>query len=111
MAMRPPRGRMRHRITIQRKSDAGLDTHGQPSGVWEDLKANVPAEIRTLSGIELEIAQRTFAEATHRITVDYIDGLTSKDRIQHHSTIFHIGHVDNVDMDNVRQQLTVAQRV
>lgn len=81
-------GKLRHRVTIQRVTET-LDSFGQPTLTWAKLHDRWAA-VEPLSGRELFNAQKVSPDVTHQITLRYLDGLTSKDRIIHDSRTLEI---------------------
>lgn len=61
-------GLRRHYVAAYRPSHA-LGDRGQIDGPPEQLYRALPAEIRTLTTREQEIARQTYALATHEVTV------------------------------------------
>jgi len=80
--------RLRHRITIERKT-AGEDTWGQPVETWETV-AIAPAEVWPLSGREFVAAQAEQAGVTTRITIRYQAGIEPAMRITHDGKTYNI---------------------
>lgn len=72
-------GRLRHRVTLQRRSSA-LDEFGDPVSAW-DVLAAVWAGVEPISGREYLAGQQVQSEVTHRVTVRYFAGLAPQDRI------------------------------
>lgn len=80
--------RLRHRITIERKT-AGEDTWGQPVETWETV-AIAPAEVWPLSGREFVAAQAEQAGVTTRITIRYQAGIEPEMRVMHDGMAYNI---------------------
>ena len=80
--------RLRHRITIERKT-AGADAWGQPVETWETV-AIAPAEVWPLSGREYIAAQAEQAGVTTKITVRYQAGIEPAMRITHDGKTYNI---------------------
>lgn len=72
-------GRLRHAVTIQRKS-LTTDEYGGPVESWADV-ATVAASVEPMGGRELASAQTVNAEITTKITMRYMAGVTAADRI------------------------------
>jgi SPP1 family predicted phage head-tail adaptor len=96
-------GRLRHRILIERRA-VEYDSLGHESLEWKVWKS-VAAEVKTPSGRELERARQVVAEVTTLITIRYLAGLTTKDRVKFGSRIIHIGAA--VDDDNQKRELVI----
>ena len=62
-------GQLTRRIRIQSRA-ASQDSFGGPNLVWSDV-ATVWAEIRPITGRELESARRIASEVSHQILVRY----------------------------------------
>ena len=80
--------RLRHRITIERKT-AGADAWGQPVETWETV-AIAPAEVWPLSGREYIAAQAEQASVTTKITVRYQAGIEPAMRITHDGKTYNV---------------------
>ena len=80
--------RLRHRITIERKT-AGADAWGQPVETWETV-AIAPAEVWPLSGREYIAAQAEQAGVTTKITIRYQAGIEPAMRITHDGRTYNI---------------------
>jgi head-tail adaptor len=73
-------GLARHRIVWQRKVVTGQDTFGGDVWVWTDVQA-CSAEVRQISGRELEESAQRWAEARYLVRHHFIAGLEYTDRI------------------------------
>lgn len=73
-------GRLRHVVQLQRNSPVASNSLNEPTDNWITL-ATVRAAIEPLSGKEFIAAQQVQSDLTHRITIRYFAGLTSKDRL------------------------------
>lgn len=83
-------GRLRHRITIQRKQiDQDPDT-GEMVLSWQDFAANEPASVVPLSGREFIQSQANQSEVTVRIMIRYFPGVDSTHRILFDGGIYSI---------------------
>jgi len=100
-------GKLRHRVTIQQRSTS-LGTRGQASTTWTDVKT-VWGSVRRLSGRELELAKRLYADATFAIVLRYRAGLTEEHRLKFGSRYFGIGAVDNDEERNRELRLLCAE--
>ena len=65
-----PAGRLRYSVQFQTRSTA-QDSFGQQSVAWVDAFPATNAEVKPLSGRELEAAQQITAEVSHKVTVRY----------------------------------------
>lgn len=86
-------GRIRHRLTLQRR-DSTIGSRGQKATTFSDV-ATMRAAVETLSGREAEQARRLFASATLKVTTRYIAGVTVEDRFALGDRVLNIGHVHN----------------
>src|SRR3990172_9193449 len=77
--------------------DADLDEQGQKVGPFRKCFYELPANFVTLGGRELETARAMYAEAECIITIDPIEGIHPRDRVELEGTgrVFHVGHVKN----------------
>lgn len=75
-------GQLRHRVNIQRKTDA-QDDYGEPLDEWVDVWVAVPARIKDLSGREFWGAQQVQADVTTEILIHWREDITPMLRIVH----------------------------
>ena len=80
--------RLRHRVTIERKT-TGADSWGQPVETWETV-AIAPAEVYPLSGREYIAAQAEQAGVTTKITIRYQAGIEPAMRVTHDGMTYNI---------------------
>lgn len=106
--MRP--GRLRHRVVVQRATDA-IDQYGDQTKIWANL-ATVWAAVEPLNGRELFAAQQTQGQTSTRITIRPIVGqsISPKDRVKFGSRYFDIQSVINVEERNIELQLLCVER-
>ena len=81
-------GKLRHRIEIQTvttaQSTSGEETRTWPTAETDDDLTVVWADVQDLAGRELLLAQQASSEATVRVRLRHLDGITSADcRIVH----------------------------
>lgn len=93
-------GRMRRRISVERSTPT-LDRFGQSQPAWAEVYP-CWADVRDLSGMELQIARQIRPEVTHAITIRYPPSLalTPKDRINYGGRILNISAITNPDQRN-----------
>lgn len=109
MVTRIPRGELRHRVQVLSPSDdQTLDARGQRVETFEACGTR-PAAFKTLQGLELLDARKLYSVATSQIEMDYWEDLTAKHRLKFKGRTFSIGHVDNVDMADVRMRVLVNE--
>lgn len=106
-------GNLRRRITIQTRSGL-VDSFGQQQTSWVDLLTAVPADLESLAGRELQLAQAINAEVTHRVTVRYHPQLANPVsvaamRIVYGARIFNILASMNVDERNREIELMASE--
>ena len=87
-------GRMRHRVTIQRRTQA-QDGVGQPTDTWTTGET-VWAAVRPLSGREFYAQSGEHAEITHEVTFRHGVTVAAQDRIVHDSRNLDVVSVINV---------------
>jgi SPP1 family predicted phage head-tail adaptor len=81
-------GRLRHRVTFERRIDQQDSVTGGVTTVWSALFTDVPAAIEPLTARELIAAQAVQSKITARITVRYRNGLVATQRIKHGTRIY-----------------------
>jgi SPP1 family predicted phage head-tail adaptor len=86
-----PRGRLRHRITIEEKI-VDLDSDGATIEDWIPALrgAILPAEIEPISGREAQAAGATQAVLSTRIRIRAVAGVEPKMRALHRGTVYNI---------------------
>lgn len=83
-------GRLRHRVTIEQRSDVQDTTTGAMVPSWTVFADGVPAAIEDLSVRESLAGQAMQSTVTTRITIRYMDGLTADMRIRHGDLIYNM---------------------
>jgi SPP1 family predicted phage head-tail adaptor len=103
-------GRLRHRVTVQRATDA-IDQYGDQTPTWTSL-GTVWASVEPLNGREYFAAAQMQSEVSTRIVIRPISGvtLTPKDRVKFGSRYFDIQSVINRDERNRELQLLCVER-
>lgn len=91
-------GKMRHRVALQSRAATQAGT-GQPTGAWSTV-ATVWASIEPLQGRELVAAMAAQSELTHRVTLRYRSGITTKMRVSYGGRFFNIHAVRNSEERN-----------
>lgn len=91
-------GRMRHRVTIERRTARTRDAAGHRKGKdrqdWSAL-CTAWAEVMPLSGRELWTAQQVQPDISHRVTMRYRSGVTPAMRVRHGGRTLNIESVIN----------------
>lgn len=98
-------GKLRHRIDIE-SPEHSRDEDGNNVTVWEALYESVPAEIINTGGSETINGKQVQADASTKITIRYLPGISSRHRIKHNQQIWNITFVDNIDQRNRELVLT-----
>ena len=88
-------GRRQKRVGIQTKQTVRTDM-GSFSHTWVTDKT-VWAHIAPASGKELYAGEQVQAEVTHKITIRFYSGLTTKNRLLYGTRIFDINFIKNID--------------
>jgi SPP1 family predicted phage head-tail adaptor len=101
-------GRLTKRLKIEKFTASSTDGRGQSSGSWS-TDGYIYGEIQTLGGRQAEYAHQVYDEATHIITTRYTSRIDKTNRLVYQSTTFDIGHVENVNMDNVELRLYCSE--
>ncbi len=89
-------GKLRHRITIQQRSESARDDYGAPTYAWSTL-ATRWASIEPLRGQERFIADQTQSGVTHRVRLRYLSGVKPEMRFDYDGRTFEIAQVLNRD--------------
>lgn len=99
-------GNLRHRVTIQRSTDALDATTQEITQTWTTL-ATVWAEVLDMSGSERFRAAQVQPGATVTVRIRYRDDVTSKMRIRHGSRYLNIESVIDMEGRN-RERLLIC---
>lgn len=102
-------GRLRHKIIIQEPVETENPDTGELETTWQTF-AELWAEILPAIGREYWASKQVIAEATGKIRLRYIDGVTPKMRVVHGSRIYGIEAVINVEEKNIELVLIVSER-
>ena len=86
-------GRMRHRVTIQRLTQA-QDALGQATDTWTDV-ATVWARMRPRTGQERYVESGEHAELSHEVLMRHGVSVTVEDRLLYDGRYFDIESVIN----------------
>lgn len=82
-------GTLRHRVTIQHRSQTQNPNTGEITPGWEDV-ATVWASVEPLSAREFIAAQGQQSEVTARIKIRYREGITAAMRVLHRGNVYNI---------------------
>lgn len=98
-------------VTLQQWTESGTDSRGHSTGSWGDLAADstVWAAIEPLTSNTAEYVHQLYAEATHRVLIDYRSDVTRGMRLVYGSRTLWIGHVKNIGEDDVILELMCAE--
>lgn len=103
-------GRLRHRIVVQRATDA-IDQYGDQTPSWSSL-GTVWASVEPISSREYFAAAQTQGQVTTRVTMRPICGvtITPKDRIKFGTRYFDVQSVINAQELNKELQLLCVEK-
>lgn len=99
-------GRLRHRVTIQKKPPVTQNSFGEETPTWANV-ATVWAQVETLSGREFVQQGQAQVEITHKINVRYRDDLVETMRVVWTGRTFQI---EAILADNVGRQMMLMCR-
>jgi SPP1 family predicted phage head-tail adaptor len=106
-------GALRHAITILQPSLVQDAAGGWQIGADNTFAANVPAEISTLTGRELEAAKQKVSEVTHKITIRWQPGILASMNVgwfDDRPRFFQIQAVENPDGRRIKLELLCIER-
>ena len=98
-------GKLRHRITLQRKQQTQDPATGALLTTWVDA-ASVWAAVEPLSAREFIAAQAVQSSVSVRVTVRYLAGITPDMRLLHDGKTYNIAGV-LADKESGREYLTL----
>ena len=81
-------GKLRHRVTFEKRIDQQDPESGGLTSVWLPLFADVPAAVEPLSAREFMSASAMQSKVIARITVRYQAGMDATQRIKHGAKIY-----------------------
>ena len=99
-------GRLRHRITIQRKTEA-RDSYGDAVPTWSDV-AEVWAEILSVTGREEYLSEQHRETGQWRIRIRKRDGMNGTMRVLHGDEVYDVLAV-LPDQWKTREQILVCK--
>lgn len=100
---------LRHQITLQSPVET-TDDMGAITTTWTDVE-KMWAAVDPLTMREAFNLHVTFAEATHKVTIRYLAGVTPKFRILFGERIFNINSIINVAERNEQLILTCSEKL
>lgn len=95
--------KLRHVVNIQSRANQ-QDSTGQQVKVWNTI-ATVFAAVESLSGKEIEAAQATNYEVTHKVTIRYEPAIDVKMRVMLGNRVFAIQSI--TDFEERHHMLTL----
>lgn len=102
-------GDMPHRVSIERRVIERQDD-GSMLPTWQPVQS-CWAKVEPLKGSEFWFAQQTSTEISHKVTMRFIVGCSTKDRLVFRGRILHIKQVRNIDEKNLVTQLMCREVV
>lgn len=102
-------GKLRHRVTLQRRVVTRHPNSAEMYEEWQNLDS-VWAEVVPLSGREFTQSMQPQADITHTVVIRYYDGLTPRDRVRFGSRVLEIDSVVNRDERNEMLTLQCIER-
>tara|TARA_R100000458_G_scaffold58935_1_gene68115 strand:+ start:1143 stop:1484 length:342 start_codon:yes stop_codon:yes gene_type:complete len=98
-----PSGQMRHKVRVEENTPS-QNSVGEFVNSWKH-KVSVFAQIRSVSGTEIDLNDQRFANSTHIITTHWTPGITEEMRLLWNPTpgstsTLHIEYAENVDEQN-----------
>ncbi len=99
-------GPLRHVISIESYDLSVQDTTGQSTKAWTALFRDVRAAITPVTGRELYAASEKLAEATTRVKVRFLPGVTEGNRIIHNGPACCDGDYEIFDIVAIEDQTT-----
>lgn len=105
-------GALRQRVDIKRPATA-IDSRGQITGADVVLCRGWPCEIRTLTGVEMQMARQSYPTATHVARGVFRRGspITVAHYLQWGTRRLNIGHVNDMANDGTLVELLLAEAV
>lgn len=102
---------LRHRVTIQVRTQTQSVTTGAVTDSWGTFLANVPAQVLTGPGREFESANAKQAQTTARIIMRWFSGLLPTHRILWDGRVFDILSIETDETGRIDYRLRVADGV
>lgn len=100
-------GRLRHRVTIERRVNVQDATTGAVTPTWVSVARDVPAAIEPLSVREFIAAAAVQSEVSVRIVIRYRTGIDATMRVRQGKTVYAVEGV-LADAGSGRDYLTLA---
>jgi len=93
-------GKLRHVISIEQPAETKSLSGGITNAPWSTFVAGLRAEIEDLGGSEKSTGDNFTALSTHKITIRYYPGITTKMRVNFKGRYFDILDGNNVENRN-----------
>jgi SPP1 family predicted phage head-tail adaptor len=100
-------GQLRKRIDIEQQA-LTADGGGGDTESWSALASGIYADVEPLSGRELFQAQQVNDELSHRVTIRYYPGVTSKMRVKYGARVLLIESI--IDLEEKHRQVQLMCR-
>jgi|DEB0MinimDraft_4_1074332.scaffolds.fasta_scaffold00561_8 SPP1 family predicted phage head-tail adaptor len=101
-------GRLRHVVTIEKKTESADTGYGEKSIVWAKF-AKIRANLRPISGKELFISQQHHTESKMIADIRYMPGITNEMRLVYGGLHYNIVEVRNIDQRNRHIKLFLSE--
>ena len=101
-------GRLRHSVDIE-SPPSTEDATGAAYGAWTVYASSVAAEIISGGGSEQLGGDAFLAQSTYRITIRWIDGITTAMRINWGGRLFNIANTNDIEGRNRVLELTCTE--
>lgn len=86
------------RVILEQRQEQSVGSRGEGVYVWNIVNSALPAAVCPLTGRELELARQILPNASHKITIRYLAGVSVVTwRVVFDSQHYYIGHVQNVE--------------
>ena len=95
-------------MRLQRFEASGTTTRGQPAGDWIDVES-IWASVQPLTTRTAEAAHQVYAQATHRMFVDYRADVSVAWRMVSGNRVFAIGSLADLDDAHVTIELLCTE--
>lgn len=94
-------GLLRHRVVIEQKTHE-RDSKGGMIERWDEADpfARVWANVEVVGGTEQHRANQVQTTDTHRVTLRYLPGLTTRMRLKHNGRVLNIQSIKNIGERN-----------
>ena len=98
-------------VTIQEWTESSTSGRGHTQGTWGNLDTDptVWAAVEPLSTNTAEYAHQLYAQATHRVLIDYRSDITRGMRLVYGTRTLWIGHVKDVGEDQITLELLCSE--